>query len=297
MKESLKILVYFVALIVLGALLAPFLFWAGQWLGARVPSLKVLDTSEFQRYFNRSILISALILLLPMIRWMRIPGWQALGLRRDPEGFRHWLTGFGLAFAVMAALAAGLTAAGIWDWKSPLPWHRLTPVLATAAVVPVIEQFFFNGALLGLISRTANRWVALGIVSALYAIVHFLKPREVMIQDAQVTWLSGFHFIPYVFDRFSHPELVLAGFTSLFVLGWTFGYAAQKTRALALGMGLHAGIVLAKFSFTKLAKPDRKIDAMPWFGSELEFGIGSVLVLIFLFFLVWSVLRAKSRVS
>lgn len=294
MKDSLKILIYFAGLIALGALLAPPLYWGGQWLWHQVPALKATLNTDFQRYFNRSILIAAVVLLFPMLRWLKISGFRSLIPNGDPRGFRHLLLGFVLALGVMAALSAGLVYWDIWNLKNPLPWHRLRSVLITAAVVPILEEFFFRGALMGLISRTASRWWALLFVSAIYSVVHFLKPDEVVIRAAQVNWLSGFHLIPHVFARFEQPQLVLAGFTTLFVLGWTLGYAALKTRGLWYSIGLHAGIILGKFGFTKLAKPD-KGGFMPWFGSDLTIGLGSVLVMLLLFTLVWASLRGGRK--
>lgn len=293
MKDSLKILIYFVAVVILGALLAPPLFWAGNWLGREVDwaFLKALRESDFQRYFHRAILVAAVVLLFPLARWLRLPGWGTLFAQSDPRPISHLLTGFFLAFAVIAALGFGLVHFGFWDWKDPLPWHRVQKVLVTAVVVSLIEEYFFRGALTKVVTRSSGPVWALLFVSALYSVVHFLKPRETVIPAHAVNWLSGFDLIPASFERFSEPELVLAGFGTLFILGCTLGYAAWKTRGLWFSIGLHAGAILAKFGFNKLAKIDRKQDAMPWFHSDITIGYGAIGVMLLLFFLVWWSLR------
>lgn len=294
MKDSFKILVYFVAVVFLGALLAPPLFWAGNWLGHQHHWLRILHESDFQRYFHRAILIAAFVLLVPICRWLQLPGTKVLFAQNDPTPIRHLVTGFILALGLLAALAFALVHFDYWNWKTPLPWHRVQSVLITAAVVPIIEEFFFRGALTKLVTRSSNRWWALFFVALLYASVHFLKPRDTVIPAHAVHWLSGFHLIPLSFERFSNPQLLLAGLSTLFILGCTLGYAAMKTRGLWFSIGLHAGAILGKFSFTKLAKFDAKKSALPWFGDDITVGLGAVGVMLLLFFLVWLILRKNS---
>ncbi len=294
MKDSLKILVYFAAVVLLGALLAPWLFWAGNWLGHQHHWLRVLHESDFQRYFHRAILIAAVVLLIPICRWLHLPGWSALFAQSDPTPIKNLVVGFVLSFFVLAALVFGLIHFDYWNWKTPLPWSRVQSVVLTAIVAPIIEEYFFRGALTKLVTRSSNRWWALLFVSALYAAVHFLKPMDTVIAAKSVNWLSGFHLIPLSFERFSHPQLVLAGFSTLFIFGCTLGYAALKTRGLWFSIGLHSGAILSKFSFTKLAKFDLKKSAMPWFGTDITVGIGALGVMLLLFVLVWLTLRKNS---
>ena len=294
MKDSLKILIYFAAVVLLGALLAPWLFWAGNWLGPQHHWLDVLSESDFQRYFHRSVLIAAVVLLPPICKWLHMPGWKALFAQNDPAPVRHLVIGFLLALSVLAAFAFALTHLDYWNWKNPLPWHRISKVVLTALFVSVIEEFFFRGALTKLVTRSSNRWWALLFVSALYAVVHFLKPRDTVIAESSVNWLSGFHLIPLSFERFSEPELVLYGWGTLFILGLTLGYAAMKTRGLWFSIGLHAGAILGKFSFTKLAKYDAKRTVLPWLHTDLTIGLVALAVMTVLFFLVWLTLRKNS---
>ncbi len=296
LKDSFKILIYFVAVVILGALLAPPLFWAGNAVGRALDweILKALRESDFQRYFHRAILVAAVVLLIPLARWLHLPSWRILFAQNDPRPIPHLLMGFFIALAVLTALGFGLVHFDYWNWKDPLPWERVQKVVVTAVVVSIIEEFFFRGALTKVVTRSAGPWWALLFVSALYSVVHFLKPRETVIPANAVNWLSGFDLIPASFERFSEPEMVLAGFGTLFILGCTLGYAAWKTNGLWYSMGLHAGAILGKFGFNKLAKIDRKHDAMPWFHSDITIGYGAIGVMLLLFFLVWWSLR-KAR--
>src|SRR5205807_1959869 len=119
--------------------------------------------------------------------------------------------------------------------------------------------------------RALPMWPALFWVSTLFSILHFLKPPDAILREEQVDWLTGFRVLPSCFEKFSEPALIGAGFTTLFLLGWILGWAAIRTRALWLSIGLHAALVLSKMSFSKIAK--RKLtDTMPWLGEDMIVG-------------------------
>src|SRR6187549_2149290 len=74
-----KIVLYFIAVLVCGCILAPPLFWLGQ-------SFAALREEPFQRYFNRAALVAALALLWPLARSFRVKSRAELGLGPNP----HW---------------------------------------------------------------------------------------------------------------------------------------------------------------------------------------------------------------
>jgi len=61
LKDAARLLGYFAATILLGALLAPPLFWAGQWLAGHsvFPALAKFD---FETFFHRALLLAAVAL-------------------------------------------------------------------------------------------------------------------------------------------------------------------------------------------------------------------------------------------
>ena len=74
-----KVAVFVAGTIVLGALLAPPLFWGGKLLVELgwIKDVPVLDSihdsmerARFSRYFNRAILAGALIMLFPTLKWL-----------------------------------------------------------------------------------------------------------------------------------------------------------------------------------------------------------------------------------
>ena len=129
--------------------------------------------------------------------------------------------------------------------------------------------------------------------AALYSIVHFIKPPEDVVEMKSVSWFSGFVLIPHAFWQFTDPMLLLGGFSTLFVLGLILGYAAVKTESLWLPIGIHAGMILGKFGFSKITV--RREDALPWFGRDIQVGLGSLLALALLgLFFRWKLKDEKN---
>jgi hypothetical protein len=83
--------------------------------------------------------------------------------------------------------------------------------------------------------------------------------------------------------------LLLGGFTTIFVLGMMLADVTIRTRSLWMAIGLHAGLVFVKMSFSKLTK--RESAHLPWIGEELQIGLVPVGVLL----LAWLLARLWLR--
>lgn len=302
MKEIGKILAYLFLTVVLGALIAPALFWLGQLAlsyaadygfvtfqnnGGRMDvngSLSFL-ASPFQRYFNRAILIAAILLVWPLVRSLGIRSRNALGLWRDPFPMRRLSFGFCVAAGSLVLMGITLLLLDIYHLRSSPRWIELATLPLTAIVVSFIEESLFRGAMQGAVQRTAADYVAMIFVSGLFAIVHFLKPQDQALSVDEVTWATGLLLVPLAFWQFSEPQLVLGGFTTLFLVGMILSYARLRTHSLWLPIGLHAGWIVGKMSFSKITK--RTDDAWPWFGPDLLVGLGPVIVVLLTGCVVW----------
>lgn len=273
----------------LGAALAPWLFWAGQSLSA-YKSLGFLAKTDFQRFFNRSVLISAFVLLIPALRSIGMGTFRNLGLRRNPHRVEHLVGGFLIAVCTLGALGRSLIGLGVFELKNPVPWNLLPTILGTAVTVAIIEEALFRGAMLGLVRQTMQKIPAAIFVSALFSGVHFLSPPGDQI--AVVHWYSGFELLPHALWRFSDPLAVLGGFCTLGILGLILAHATLRTSSLWLGIGIHSGLIFAKMGFNKIVK--KLQDITPWFSGDITVGIGSILVMLFLWLLIWVIyLRGK----
>jgi membrane protease YdiL (CAAX protease family) len=264
------------------------IYHLGQWAAAW-SQLSFLADSDFDRFFNRSLLLAALLLLLPMMRWTGLKRFTDFGLESNRLWWRDLLAGFALTAVFVGALGVCLIARGAYVLKQHLPLNVLPQLLVSSLAVAVVEETFFRGAILGFLRRSMPTGVALLLTSLLFAIVHFLKPPDGI--PTEVTWHSGFDLLPTLLFRFVDPVLVLSAGVTLFVLGLLLGFCVTRTSSLWLPIGLHAGLVFSKMGFNKLTK--RSVDLLPWFGSDLTVGIGAILLLCFLWLVVWLIFRSS----
>ena len=259
---------YFAATIIFGAVAAPILFWSAQWLAAHgiFPALAAFD---FEAFFHRALMLGALLFLWPFLRWLRIKSPRDLALARN----RHWARDLAIGFLISAlpVLCCGvfLVALGNYTMRTHVAWNAVAAVALTAAVVPFVEETLFRGLFLGVLLRSNRPLTAALLSSGIFSIVHFLKAPD--RTTTSVAWTSGFISLAHSFDQFTKPMLVLAGFTTLFLIGVILAHARLRTRSLWLPIGLHAGWILASGAFNKIAH--REIVALPWLGKNLLTGI------------------------
>jgi uncharacterized protein len=270
LKDAARLLLYLAGVVLLGALVAPPLFWLGQSLIAHgiLPSLARFD---FESYFHRALLIAALILLWPLLRALRIGSWRGLALEKNPRAGADLAIGFAIAAIPLLCCGAVIIALHIYSLRHAFLWQKMPTVLVAASIVPVLEELFFRGFILGVLLRSFSRLGALVLTSGLFSIVHFLKAPDQTTPNDAVRWFSGFDSIAHSFGQFADPMLLAAGFLTLFALGCILADARLQTSSLWLPIGLHAGWIFANGTFSKAAH--RETLALPWLGKDLLVGI------------------------
>jgi membrane protease YdiL (CAAX protease family) len=273
LKDAVRLLVYLLVTVLVGALLAPPLFWLAQWFVSQ-GWLTFFSRFDFETFFHRALLIAALILLWPFARSLSVRSRADLEIEKNPHWRRDLLSGFIFSAIPLLCCAALLLATPIYSIKNVIDWSSVGKVVVAAAVVPLIEETFFRGLVLGILLKSGRRYLAMVVTSALYSIVHFLKAPE--HTSTIVTWASGFNSIAHAFGQFADPILVAAGFTTLFVIGWILADARLQTQSLWLPIGLHAGWILTAGAFNKITRHDTTI--LPWLGKNLLVGIIPLLV-------------------
>ncbi len=275
MKDAARLLLYLGGVVLLGALLAPPLFWSGQLLAAHgvLPSLARFD---FESYFHRALLVAALVLLWPLLRALRVRGWRDLGLEKNPRPGADVVAGFLIAAIPLLCCGAVLIVLHIYSLRHAFLWHKMGTVLFAASIVPILEELLFRGFILGVLLRSFSRLGALILTSALFSIIHFLKAPELTTPNESVGWTSGFVSIAHSFWQFADPVLLAAGFLTLFVIGCILADARLRTRSLWLAIGLHAGWIFANGTFSKAAH--REVLALPWIGKDLLVGIAPLTI-------------------
>jgi len=285
-KDAARLLIYFAATILLGALLAPMLFWTAHWLAAR-DVFAALAKFDFETFFHRALLVAAVVLLWPLLRSIQVRSLGDLDLDRNSRWLHDLLAGFFLAAIPLLCCGALLLALHMYSLRLAISWVALAKIIGASVVVPAIEETFFRGLMLGILLRSNRKYMPIFVTSALFSIVHFLKAP--MRTSTIVTWSSGFNSIAHSFSQFANPMLVVAGFTTLFLIGWILADARMRTRSLWLAIGLHAGWIFASSAFNKIAH--RELIALPWLGKNLLVGI----VPLGLACLTWVIMRGWLR--
>ncbi|WP_353566467.1 CPBP family intramembrane glutamic endopeptidase [Haloferula sargassicola] len=301
-----KIAAYFVVSLLLGAVLAPWIYNFGMgiaevtegkdtnslvsWLGAAARR----SQDNFPRFFDRSVLFSALLLLGPLVAWLRLgrgkpscgdwslyipenaagrPGQRLAKNRRGPV---ELLFGFMLAAGLLLVSGWLLTTAGFFVWRdagasargwvnplvTEIKWGSvIRRALIAATIVAVIEEFLFRGVLLGIFLRAMQPAAAIVSLSVLFAAVHFLEPpRGATVPDPEALD-AGFVLLGQILHHFIDPLALAGRFFSILAVGLVLAVARYRTASLWLPIGLHAGWIFAYQVFKGATWPVAQLPA------------------------------------
>ena len=299
-----KLLLYLLAVMLGGALLAVPLFHLGKaghaWLST--PSWQdvgiakwlrsEIERAHFTRYFNRAVLVCAIALIWPFMRWVKLdrsllPAWKPVN-----TGVKQWALCFFLASGLLLVLGFLFFKLGAYRLNSDPRWFKFGEPITAALGASIVEEFFFRGLLLGLLLRTMSTRSALIAGTFIFALVHFLKPPEGwQIDDAAVTWSSGFLLLKQIAVGFGDVQFLLAEFATLFAVGWVLAQMRMQTGALWAGIGLHGGWVFGLKYFSALTAYNN--GWLPWIGANLKIGIAPLLTVLFTGWIASRLLRAR----
>jgi membrane protease YdiL (CAAX protease family) len=263
LKDAARLFTYFFAVVIGGALLAPPLFWGSRHVSSFFAKF------DFESFFHRSLLICAVAFLWPLLRTLDLHRLRDLQLEKNRHAVRDIIAGVLLAAVPLVCASFALIATRVFLLRTVVPWNSLVGILGAAILVPLIEELFFRGLLLGILLRGLRPVVATVAISAFFAFIHFLKAPD--RTSEVVTWFSGFRSIANAFVQFADPMMVLASFTTLFLIGWILADARLRTRSLFLSIGLHSGWILVAGVVGKITRG--KMAMLPWLGSNLLSGL------------------------
>jgi uncharacterized protein len=268
LKDVIKLAAYFIATVVIGAILAPILFWSAQSLAAH-GVFPFLAKYDFETFFHRGLLVAAVILLWPLLRVSHVRCLADLGLAPNSRWGRDLCAGAVVSVVPLLLWGVLLIALRVYAFRHSVAWPRFGKMLAASITVPFIEEAFFRGIVLGVLLRTGRKYIAIFAVSVIFAAVHFLKAPDRTSEI--VTWTSGFRSIAHAFEGLGDPMMLASALTTLFFIGWILADARVLTQSLWLSIGLHAGWIFASGTFSLLAR--QRIPALPWMGKNLLIGI------------------------
>lgn len=308
-STAFKIIVFLAGTVMLGAILAPPLYWGGkhvvaeEWLkdGVLDGINSSMERGRFPRYFNRAILLGALLMLWPTLKWLNSGDqkkqsiYDTLLLKRDPRWWKDGIIGFLIAACSLLALGWFYVGQGWYeatDLVKTVPGILLS-ALGTGLAVGFLEEFVFRGALHAVLAKLLKPRVLFSVIAVFFALIHFFNaPKTLTVPE--VTAGTGFWMVGAIFEhffsQFANPYFLFAEFAVLLAIGLVLGYTRMKTKSLWLGIGLHAGWVFGvKTLSSTTSRSFAPSEMMPWLGGSLRVGAVSCIVvsLTGLFLVLW----------
>jgi len=343
-SDATKLVLYLISCFLLAALLTPWLYNAGTVLGELTLETRINPAvdyvgeharkADFPVYFKRSLLIAALLLLLPLLFSMKLrheaaplrdSPWsiylpsravaQAEGqpLRNSKWGPVQLIIGFLLAAGLLFGMGWLLLSMGWFTLKEPIPWEKAwKKSVGPSITASLLEEIIFRGVFLGICLRTFRPGKAIIMVSLVFAALHFLQPPDdvaVFVRGEPIpagamfidpeSRISGFRLLQAIAMRFQDFELVLFDFVSLTVVGLILAYARYATSSLWLPIGLHSGWIFAYTFYGRIARrtPDLEDNLQYLIGSDLKEGVVPLATLAITAFLVFLFTRMFPKPS
>lgn len=234
-KSVLQFLLYFIVVLILSALLAP-------WLFSFLPF-------KFDRIMRRLIMIGTLFLVFWFMR-ARKQSLSQLGLAWGGESGPLWGRGFlaGVGMVVLITLVQWALGARFWQPKETDLGHWVGfffKGFGAGLVIGVIEEFFFRGFLFFTLKELWNTKVSLFVTNLIYALVHFF-PKGRSFPGEEPTVMDGFRLLAAILmPQPAQWAAVWPAVLGLFLFGLVLSFVFLRTRSLYPSIGIHAGAVFA----------------------------------------------------
>ena len=286
--------------LLLAALISPWLYQGGKWLGANAAANdlpRVLEwlgaacaRSKFGRFFDRSLLISALALLPLLFR--RIKSLRRSGDAVPVSGPRPSAKSAAVQVIVACLISGGIlwglggllrmSGAYVPEADAPSFGKLLSKILLPAVAASLLEEWLFRGVLLGLWLRFAKPAAACIGTSLLFAFLHFMQPPDGVVIANPAHFLAGFELLGKILLHFTDPLFFVTDFATLLAVGLILAMARVRTGALWFSIGLHAGWIMSFKAFSLLFEGVTPHYLRPWgVGDNLRSGLLPLLALAF----------------
>ena len=267
-RNGLLIITGFIAaVLLLGALLAPPMFWAAKAVGHSL-NIAFLNKLAFTSVYDRAALLVALCGLWPLFKAMQLRRDEVVGVTPFSIGKKQILTGFFMAVLLIILMSVICMNFGVFKMAKMPAWAGFLLPLVSGFSVAFLEEFLFRGAVLSVLTRSTGLRGGVLWTTILFATVHFLKPpAHEAIADADVGWGTGFWVVTQLFRGFASLESIVPEFLLLFGVGLVLALARRITDGLWLGIGLHAGWVAGMKYFSQLSTTTKALRAgefAPW---------------------------------
>jgi uncharacterized protein len=252
-----KIFLYLLLVLAVGALVAP-----GAWhLVQLLPPdglnglIGRVQGMPFHRYLSRSLQVTAILFLFPLLRSLRIRSLAELGLR---GGGQHLADlGIGILAGLLGMILLG--SASLWSGAYALNSsctsecgtlvHALPRLILTAVVVATLEEFLFRGVLLGFLRQVTTPTLAILASAVIFAGVHFLNLPSASVAHGQPSWWSGLEILGALASAVPPWPTFGWAFATLVAAGVILAWMTLRTGSLIASIGLHGCWILGQQGF------------------------------------------------
>ena len=267
-RNGLLVIIGFIAaVLLLGALLAPPMFWAAKAVGSTL-HFPFLQKLAFSSVYDRAALLVAIAGLWPLFKAMGLRREEVLGPTPFRTGRSQILTGFLAAVALIIVMSVICMDYGVFKLAKKPAWTAIALPLLSGFSVAFLEEFLFRGAVMSVLTRSTGPSGGVFWTTVLFATVHFLKPpAHEAIADADVTWTTGFWVVGQLFRGFASLDSIVPEFLLLSAVGAVLALARRSTGGLWLSIGLHAGWVAGMKYFSQVSSTTKALragDYAPW---------------------------------
>jgi uncharacterized protein len=291
--DVLKVLLYGTCVVMLGSLMAPWVYNAGKGIsettehkstnGAIEWLADLAERTEFPGYYKLSLMIAAAVLLIPLFSRLGlgagnrgIHGRSGLSPWHGRHDLAHGL--IGLCVSALLGVAAGkiLLEAGWLVWKPELIfWISLLKKAAISAILlAVLQEWIFRGWMLGIFLKAMRPAYAITLLSVPCVFIHLLILHAgVKVPDPEALD-AGLVFLKKILIGWMDPGIILLSVSVILTACVILALARLRTRSLWLPTGLHAGWLLGFQMLTALTHTGKAMPMKHWlFGQDLRTGM------------------------
>lgn len=297
--------------LVLAAAIVPWVYQAGKSVADTIlasDSHTVLEEfakssqrAKFGRYYSRSLIFSAVI-LLPFLYWRIQQIRRTTGYVKEVRAPFCWkvalaqgLIAFGIAAGLLWGTGMALEMAGAYTLNPDPPslGKFLKKIVIPTLAAPLVEEWLIRGVLLGLWLRLAKPFAACLGTSLFFAFIHFLDPPAGSVISNPTSPFAGFELLGKILLHLTEPRFIVTDFATLLAIGMVLSWARLRTGALWFSIGLHAGWIFAFKGFNLVHQTVEGHPLRPWgVGESLRSGLVPLLTLALTALLCHFVMRA-----
>jgi membrane protease YdiL (CAAX protease family)/tRNA A-37 threonylcarbamoyl transferase component Bud32 len=279
LKLSVLLIGLFLLIVFVSAVAAVTIKISAEYAGG--PVYEWFSGHGWDRVMRRCLLITTIITLIVIARKTTTITAKDFGLitRQTDRPLLKWWQLFlmgipvGIAsFSVLAGLNIGFHIHGLKpDTLNLLLSGKLLQYLAAGLVIAFLEETVCRGMILNLMKKYFNIWIAAVLISALFALSHFLGPsseafdNKSFINSTISAFLSTLNILPII----SRNMLRVINLT---LLGIALSSFVIYTKTVWMGIGAHAAWVWVIKTQSLLTQyvPGNKVTEL-WLGTRDDF--------------------------